>query len=307
MRIACPLWARGLKWQQRLHYFAALSHYLEGPQRLVGLAVAPLVLLSGVVPLGGPSWTYALIFVPHFLLTPIAMLAMGRGRYRFGTGERFALVRMATYTRAASALVTNRLAPFRLSRTARMADSRRAAHGVAAQLAIVVASVLAIAYQTTAQLLALPARLDAFAFVLTVAWTSFGAGVVGSVWLWAVRVRQRRKAHRFPTSTEATYNSVGASPLTPARVVDLNPFGCALVAEHPPSIERNIRMVLLLDDGPVLVHGTVTARIGANRAGIRFEGLDQDAQDALLRWCFRQPFGPHASRRAIGRRRRELV
>ncbi len=42
-----PMFKRGLTWAQRLEYTASCMHFLEGPQRLLGFLIPPIVLIVG--------------------------------------------------------------------------------------------------------------------------------------------------------------------------------------------------------------------------------------------------------------------
>lgn len=291
-----PLWARGLTWRQRLHYFSSVSHYLEGPQRLIGLAVPPITLATGVLPLAADQLTYLCLFIPQLILVPLATWAVADGRYRFFESERFALVRVITYTRAASAMLLRK--PVAFAVTPKGGDSRGASpvRAVAGHLALALIAIGSAGYQTAAQLLDLPGRLSLFAYVVTVFWALASAGLLGWVSWWASRVRHRRRAHRFPTLLPAVVGFGPEAAERPAEVRDLSPFGASLAVQEEPPNGSAASLVLLLDDGPVAVAGEVAAvhRDGDEgwRAGVRFAGLDSDAGDAIIRWCFRHPFGP---------------
>lgn len=295
LRRANPLVARGLGLRQRLHYFSSVSHYLEGPQRLVGLVVPPLVLLTGTIPLAAPAGLYLSLFVPQLVLVPLATWALGRGRYRFTEGERFALVRAIAYTKAAGALFRHRRVSFRV--TPKGVAARAVWVSVLKwQLALAVLAVSAAAYQTAAQVERLPGRLSVFAFAVTVVWSLVNAGLLGSTVWWAKSVRHRRRSHRFPVRIEAAWAPEASGEAgRPATVHDLNPFGLAMRVHEPPAPGSRVRVVLLLDTGPLEVAGTV-ARVERGRElaelGVRFDELAREKQDVIVSWCFRQPFGP---------------
>jgi cellulose synthase (UDP-forming) len=304
LRKANPLWMRGLDWRQRLHYFSSVSHYLEGPQRLVGLLVPPLVLLTGTIPLAAPAGLYLSLFLPQLVLVPLATWALARGRYRFAESERFALVRVATYTRAAAALFRKGRVAFKV--TPKGADSRGRASLGAVKLpaALALLACAAVAYQTVAQILDLPGRLTVFAYVVTVVWALISAGLLGLVVLWAGSVHHRRAAHRFPVRVPATFSSNEALESHASSTVnDLNPFGMAMTTSAPVEEGDRVRAVLLLDTGPLEVHGTVTRTTSAAQAGfdvgVRFDELDRSAQDTITLWCFSQPFGPQHPLRGV--------
>jgi cellulose synthase (UDP-forming) len=299
-----PLWARGLDWRQRLHYFSSVSHYLEGPQRLIGLLVPPLVLLTGTIPLAAPAVLYLGLFLPQLILVPLATWALARGRYRFAESERFALVRVATYTRAAAAYFRPGKIAFKV--TPKGADSRGQTWLGAVKLpaALAALALAAAVYQTCAQAFDLPGKLTVFAYVVTVAWALISAGLLGLVVLWAGSVRHRRVAHRFPVQLPANFApATGPEPYASATVSDLNPFGLAMTTSTPVSTGDAAKVVLLLDTGPLEVRGTVTrsARDQENGfdVGVRFEELTREAQDAITLWCFAQPFGPKHPLRGV--------
>lgn len=299
LRLDFPLRARGLDWRQRLHYFSSVSHYLEGPQRLVGLLVPPLVLLTGTVPLRADTLTYLALFLPQLVLVPLATWAMSRGRYSFSQGERFALVRIAAYTGAASSFFRRGHVAFKV--TPKGADSVGSAslRAVGLQVALAALALLAAAYQTAAQIHDLPGKLTPFAFAVTVVWALLSAGLLGAVAVWASSVRHRRRAHRFPVRLRVSYALAGAEQRE-GVARDLNPFGMALDVTGAVEEGQHLRATLHLDGQLVNVEGAVARMLGREdgtcRVGIRFDRLDQAAQDAITRWCFASPFGPHHSR-----------
>ncbi len=290
-----PLFARGLTWRQRLHYFASVSHYVEGPQRLIGLLAPALVLLTGTLPLSAPAALYLTLFLPQLLLVPLATWALARGRYRFADGERFALVRAIAYTKAAAAFARSGRVAFKV--TPKGAGGRSAwITALKGQIALALLACAAVGYQSAAQALDLPGRLSVFAFTVTVTWSLLNAGLLGVTVLWARSIRHRRSSHRFPVRVAATYSAVDVDvPRRAATVHDLNPFGLAMQVSELLSVGSRMRVVLQIDSGPLEVVGTVARAEPAHDAfevGIRFDELPQYAQDAITSWCFKQPFGP---------------
>jgi cellulose synthase (UDP-forming) len=306
-----PLFARGLTVRQRLHYFSSVSHYLEGPQRLIGLLVPPLVLLSGTVPLSAPPGLYLSLFLPQLVLVPLATWALARGRYRFAESERYALVRVAAYTKAAAALVRSGRVSFRVTPKGAATRSLWLA-ALRWQIGLAVLALCAAAYQSAAQALDLPGRLSVFAFVVTVFWSLMNAGLLGTTVWWAKQVRHRRRSHRFPVRIASEYRLGGSeASLHPATVYDLNPFGLAMRSPESISVGESLHVVLLLETGPLEVAGIV-ARVeetpgGSYDVGVRVDDLPQAKQDAIIQWCFAQPFGPDSPIRGVGAPVEEVV
>ncbi|HZQ65968.1 MAG TPA: glycosyltransferase [Gaiellaceae bacterium] len=299
-----PLFARGLGLRQRLHYFSSVSHYLEGPQRLVGLLVPPLVLLTGTLPLSAPAGLYVALFLPQLVLVPLATRGLARGRFRFAESERYTLVRVIAYTKAAAALVRGGRVTFKVTPKGAATGSLWLT-ALKWQVALAAFALCAAAYQAVAQAFGLPGRLSVFAFAVTVFWSVMNAGLLGAAVWWAREVRHRRVAHRFPVRVQAACGPEGAGvPVVPATVRDLNPFGLSMRVAEAPVAGARVRIVMLLDSGPLEVTGTVaraeTLDGGVADIGVRLDELPREKQDVILRWCFAQPFGPDSPIRGAG-------
>lgn len=292
-----PLIARGLTVTQRLHYFSSVSHYLEGPQRLIGTLVPALTLLTGVYPLAADYRLYLTLFLPQFVLVPLATWALSRGHFRFLESERYALVRMVAYTAAAAAFFRRGRITFTVTPKGSGAHGLSPLAAVRLQLAVATLTVVAVVYQTVAQLAHLPGRLTVFAYTVTVLWSALSAGLLGWTALWAVRIRHRRRVHRFPVELEARYSTYAGGPeLKRGTVVDLSPFGLGMQVPSPLAPGERVRVELLLGGEQVSVDGTVATVLatgnGGARVGVHFDPLDRATEDAILRFCFARPFGP---------------
>jgi cellulose synthase (UDP-forming) len=299
-----PLFARGLSLRQRLHYFSSVSHYLEGPQRLVGLLVPPLVLLTGTVPLAAPAGLYLALFVPQLVFVPLATRSLAHGRFRFGESERYTLVRVIAYTKAAAAFFRSGRTTFKVTPKGAATESLWLTT-LKWQIVLALLALSAAAYQALAQAFHLPGRLSPFAFAVTVFWSVMNAGLLGLAVWWAKEVRHRRRSHRFPVRLQASYRSEEDEvTVTPATVRDLNPFGLSMHARAAAPVGSRVRVVLSLRAGPVEVVGAVVrcepAADGTTELGVRFDELAQDRQDAILQWCFSQPFGPDSPIQGAG-------
>lgn len=299
-----PLLARGLSLAQRLHYFSSISHYVEGPQRLVASLVPPLTLLTGVYPLAADPPLYLTLFLPQLVLVPLATWALARGRFRFLESERYALVRMSAYAAAAAAFFRRSRVAFKVTPKGPQARGVSPIAALRLQLAVLAVAAAGIAYQALAQAAHLPGRLSPFAFAVTVAWSAASVGLLGWTALWAARVRHRRRAHRFPVKVEARYATAGSrSQLRQGTVVDLNPFGLGMDVPGSLSPGERVRVELRLDGERLTVEGTVVTssprKDGGARVGVHLGPLDRRSEDAITRFCFARPFGPEA---AIGAR-----
>lgn len=291
LRRCNPLRVAGLSMRQRLHYLSSLLHYTEGPQRLISLAVPPVVLFTGVLPLVAPQLLFVCIFLPQLVLVPLASRALARGRYRFVASERFGIVRAVTYTKAMMALVSNR--PIAFAVTPKGIGNGRPTV-LRAPLVFALAALGGLVYQAAAQHFHLRGELPAFAFAVTALWALVSAGLVTATLVTAASIKHRRSSHRFPVSLPVHYSVAPEThPLTPATARDLNTFGLALVTNEPLERSSSLAFRLRLDDASVLVRGTVVR--GSQETGVygvAFDPLPSATRDAIARWCFRHPFGP---------------
>ena len=304
-----PLFARGLTWRQRVEYSASTMHFLEGPQRLIALSVPPLVLLTGVTPIVASPLLYATLFFPQFVLMPLTSWAITQGRYHIVDGERYSIVRMEGYLRALRALIRGGGAKFTVTPKGARAEAS-VVRAMRLPIFLAVLTGAALAYQVVAQALLLPGVLSPGAYVVTVVWAVANIAIIGAVFAWARGVHHRRRSHRFPVALEAAYAADARQrPTLSARVDDLSQTGAGVRVVERAEVGSRMRLVLLLDDGPVDVVGTVAGvrPLGDGwRLGVDFEDLPLGVGDAIGRWCFLHPFGPGAEVRIadIGRPRR---
>jgi cellulose synthase (UDP-forming) len=291
-----PLLARGLDLRQRLHYFASVSHYLEGPQRLVASLVPAVTLLTGVYPLAADPRLYLTLFLPQLVLVPLATWALARGRYRFLEAERYALVRMGAYTAAAAAFFARGRLPFQVTPKGAQARGVSPVTALRLQLGVLALAAAGTVYQSVAQAAHLPGRLSPFAFAVTVCWSGVSVGLLGWTAVWAARVRHRRRGHRFPVELQVRYRMGDGPELRGARVVDLSPFGLGMDTAEALAPGSRLRLELDLGAEPLSLEGRVVSsrprRGGGARVGVRFEALAQETEDAIIRFCFSRPFGP---------------
>ena len=210
-----PMFKRGLTWSQRLEYTASCMHFLEGPQRLLGFLIPPIVLISGVAPIDAGPLLYAALFIPQIVLVPLASRALTRGRYRLIEGERFAVARMDPYLRAMAALLGGR-GGFQVTPKGGRARLVSVTRALWLPIALASLTVVAIAYQTAAQILALPGQLSPGAHAITVVWAAANVALVVSVVVWAAAPATCASATASPWPSRRTTPSATAPP-TPRR------------------------------------------------------------------------------------------
>ena len=158
-------------------------------------------------------------------------------------------------------------------------------------------TLVAIGYQTYAQLLDLPGRLTPGAPAVTTSGRSSTSRLVVAVAVWARRVQHRRRSHRFPAEVHAAYSAIaGTLPSLAGRITDLCRHGARIAVTTPRRPGERIRLVLLLDDGAIEVAGTIamaaTAPASGYIVGVDFDPLDAPGGRRHRRLVLPHPFGP---------------
>jgi cellulose synthase (UDP-forming) len=300
LRLEWPMFRRGLTWAQRLEYTASCLHFFEGLQRVIGFMVPPLVLATGAVPIAAMPALYLMVFVPQFVLVPLTSWALTRGRYRPLEGERYAVVRMEGYLRALAALPRGRGRGFAVTPKGARSGGSPVLRALRVPLTLAFLALAAIGVQTAAQLLDWPNRLAAGASTITTVWALANTALILSVAFWATGVQHRRRSHRFPVSLEAAWApDDGGLPSLAGHIDDLGRHGARLIVDVPRDRGDRVRLVILLEDGPVEVSGRVATvkRIRGTeryRVGVAFDPMEPAMADAIVASCFRNPFGPTA-------------
>jgi cellulose synthase (UDP-forming) len=300
LRLEWPMLRRGLSWAQRVEYSASCLHFFEGLQRVIGFMVPPLVLATGAVPIAAVPALYLMVFVPQFVLVPLTSWALSRGRYRPLEGERYAVVRMEAYLRALAALPRGRGRGFAVTPKGARSGGSPVLRALRVPLALACLALAAIGVQTAAQLLDWPIRLAAGAATITTVWALVNVALILYTAFWATGVQHRRRSHRFPVSLEAAWApDDGGVPSLAGHIDDLGRHGARLIVDDRRERGDRVRLVILMEDGPVEVTGEVATvkRIRGTRryrVGVAFDPLDARLADAIVASCFRNPFGPPA-------------
>ena len=201
LRIENPLIVRGLTLGQRLAYAATLLGWFDSWRTLGFLALPPLVLISGQIPIIADGLTFAVAFGVTYGLQQAALYLLGRGAYRPILSIVFDLVRVSPNFLATLTLFSSRTPRFRVTPKGRMAANR----GRIEAPVMLRAAFAACFVGATVYVLHL---LGVFSITYVSEWAAAGAFfwlVVNAalVWIAARRVRslrfaaERRSAVRF--------------------------------------------------------------------------------------------------------------
>ncbi len=288
LQIENPLTASGLTVGQRLGYAATLLGWFDSWRTLGFLALPPLVLISGSIPIIADGLTFAIAFGVTYGLQQAALYLLGRGAYRPILSIVFDLVRMSPNFLATLSLFTSRKPRFRVTPKGRMAVSRgRIEAPIMLRAALAASFVGATVYALH--------LLNVFSIDYASEWAAAGAFVwlvinAALVWVAAQRVRslrfaaERRSAVRFAVDIPGTVDGATAS------VQDVS-VGGALLATSEPLVERETHLVSFeLPGGTTSIWARIRssrrAASGEYHYAFEFEPGQYPAKGALARTVF---------------------
>jgi cellulose synthase (UDP-forming) len=295
-----PLSHRGLSWAQRLSYFASVSSYVDGLQRLV-FYLAPVVFFAtGAFPIRAEPAGFLVRFVPYLALTILMYTLLARGHARLWISERYNMAKFFTYIMALPAYFTRRPLKFRVTPKGTGGGSSPASY--TPQLVLLGLSVASLLWAVLAQRLGWIAYdvrgWGALAVLLNLFWLSWNGWFAAHVVRFSRRLQQQRSDHRFADSSPVRVHAVDddGAPLTgaghPAVAENLNPRGLAIRSTRRLEPGQQVRLAIDLPEGPLAVDGTVVhtadARSGAVQTylhGIRFGELDLAQRDVIELHC----------------------
>lgn len=286
-----PLWAPRLTPQQRLSYFASLSHYFGGPQRLALLGVLCATLLTGQLPLRGAPILFAVLWAPWVVLSLLSTRLLGRGISGPVAATKHGWMTMGAYTCATLSLLVPAAGRFRVTpKTGTDAGGLR----VLANLRLLTAATVALTVAAAARLgdvlgvVSLP-PMPVFARIGTLVIAAVELAIIGSLLASLVERRQRRQTFRFAVDVTAR---VGDQVL---RVADLNHHGAGLVVHDtlPPGATIDLTLRLPGLDGELhrlalrAVVRSARALDDASgwRLGVEFVDPAPTQVDQILEYC----------------------
>ncbi|MFB0835032.1 glycosyltransferase family 2 protein [Arthrobacter halodurans] len=101
-----PLGVTGLKWGQRLMYFATMWSYLSGFAAVVYLAAPVVYLTLGILPVDSLSAEFFIRFIPFMVVNQLLFLVVARGVPTW-RGQQYNLALFPTWIRACTTAARN--------------------------------------------------------------------------------------------------------------------------------------------------------------------------------------------------------
>ena len=240
LRVENPLTVRGLTLGQRLGYASTLLGWFDSWRTIGFLALPPLVLISGQIPIIADGLTFALAFGVTYALQQAALYLLGRGAYRPVLSVVFDLVRMSPNFIATMTLFTSKTPRFQVTPKGRIATNRGRIEAPVMLRAALGASFVG----ATVYVLHL---LGAFTIPYASDWAAAGAFawlVVNAalVWIAMRRVQSLRFAAERRSAVRFAVDIPGAVDGGTASMQDVS-VGGALVATQEPLVEREAHLL----------------------------------------------------------------
>jgi cellulose synthase (UDP-forming) len=292
-----PLTHPGLSVPQRVCYFASVSSYLDGLQKLV-LYLAPVVFfLTGFFPLRTTDSEFLIRFVPYLVLSVVSYELLSRGMGSLWRAERYNMAKFFTYILALSGFFARGKLKFNVT-------PKGVGHvpfkTYAPQLALAFVSALSVVWAILAFRFGWidyqVAGWGNAAFLLNFMWVLWNFALAAYVVQLSLHLRQQREDHRFTVRLPVRILPRGRGGRKKGRKIviteDLNPAGMSFRAAQSLKPGTRVQMRLPLSSESVQVEGEILRcrrlRRGPFRLyehGVRFTQLSQQTRDAIERHC----------------------
>jgi cellulose synthase (UDP-forming) len=292
-----PLTHPGLTIPQRICYFASVTSYFDGLQKMI-LYLAPLIFLfTGLFPIQADNSEFLVRFIPYLVMSIVMFELLARGTGFLWLAERYNMAKFFTYFRALGGLFAKGKLKFNVTPKT---EGDVPFQTYAPQLVLIALSVAAVIWSTLAWQLDLVdyqvpgwGSLAFWANFVWVAWNLYLA-----VWVVRLSLRQRhREGHRFderlPVRVAGVEENGEVGPEQVALATDLNPEGGAIHTAEPLQPVDRVTIDLPLSTGRVTVNGRVvhTRLIRRNgdepshAYGVEFDSLTAATRDAIELHC----------------------
>ncbi len=101
-----PLTKRGMRWTQRLMYFATMWSYLSGFAAVVYIGAPIIYLVLGVLPVTSLSTDFFIRFIPFMVVNQVLFAVAGRGAKTW-RGQQYSLALFPTWIKACTTAARN--------------------------------------------------------------------------------------------------------------------------------------------------------------------------------------------------------
>jgi cellulose synthase (UDP-forming) len=288
-----PLTCRGLRFKQRLSYFASLFNYFSAAQRLTLLLVLSATLLTGELPMRASFAVLLALWLPWSVMAFIATVALSRGTLGPLDSTRYGLLTMGINLRAMLSLLRPGAGTFKVTPKEGIDEGGLPVLrmlGLCTTVGVFLLGVWVLRVLDVAEVISLPAMPE------------FATAIVIALGLWEIAcilrtlvplVRRRQLRARYRTAVDLAAQMVGTTDVV--EIVDLTPDGLAFDTAIGCAPGAHVRLETVLVDAagephtvvlPVEVVASRAAPGGRKRrASCRLEHIDRDLHELLVEYC----------------------
>jgi cellulose synthase/poly-beta-1,6-N-acetylglucosamine synthase-like glycosyltransferase len=299
-----PLFGRGLSFGQRVSYFASFYFYWMSFQKFVYIATPIICLIAAVFPLIATPWTFALYFIPYFLLNIIATASLQGGLGGFWLSEEFNLIKMPVLMSTLAGLFRKEV-PFKVTPKTRDTSARWSEVWLQGSLLVGVLVAIGFGFWRLAHIA--PYGYYFWAIVVNIVWAIFYIFLLVPVIWRAFHHKELRAVYRFPSHLDVPvlfgYNAdAGGHVVGRGFARNLNRNGFSITQKGPVPLGTTMAVELSLPSGTIHAHARVVRSReffrGENKrvsTGLVFEQIEAVDQDAISKHLFWEVAPRHGS------------
>lgn len=289
MRKENPLFIRGLSIPQRICYFASMSIYFDGFQKLIYYLSPAIYLLTSILPINSFDMVFLSHFLPYFVLFLISFELISRGHGSTVLTEQYNMSKFYIFMKSFKGFFSDSKTKFRV--TPKAGSSTVSYAMVAPQLFVLGINIGGITWG--AWKLSLYNEFEKSAFFGNVFWGSWNVGLAAVASNYIIKKVQKRNSYRFPYLSMVSYKLFDGTKTVDEGVGimrDYNEYGFSLLLWKTIPTETQISAKVSFYGSIIEAEGVVTNVMRLNKEGqalfqhgIRFLDLKQDDQDMLIR------------------------
>ncbi len=285
-----PLLRSGLTWQQRIEYFTSTAYVLEYIPKAIYLAVPPIVLVSGVLPMTHLGWALLARFVPCYLLGIFATRALTAGTNPYLQSERYNFLKIEIMLRALSSLIWPRKLQFKVTPKGGNHDDNRVGmlRLIRSQLVVGAICLSAAVWAIISWMTGAPWALSGTGLLFSLPWALVNVGLLLTLVRSLLRRHHRREVYRF--AVDVPMAVIGNRKLAITRTLDLSTTGVGWSSDRPYPPGRELTLLI---DPSVLSSRQVQAVVTAcwpdghgYRVGAEFRNLEDEDERTLILFLF---------------------
>ncbi len=286
LRIDCPLFGKGLTWQQRLCYLNAMLHFQYPIPRIVFLTSPLAYLIFGQNIIQASASLIFAYAMPHLFCSSVAN-ERTQGAWRapfwgeiYETILAFHLVKPTVMT-----WFQPRKGKFNVTDKGSLLDKTYFDWAIVKPHLICVGIIVAGMLMAIGKWAFFPYmfNIQTDTLVLNLAWAGFSLVILLAAISVARETRQARQDIRVPVALPVTAY-LASGHVVPARTIDISMGGAALaLPEDLPVKDRAVRSITMSTGSEVLCIPVETVRTAGNNTFVQFEKLDMLAGRLLVR------------------------